>query len=255
MKRVTIYNEKGGVGKTTVTSLLAAWLAYGCGRRVCVLDFDYPSFHLMDLRSRERTILRDPRSPLAVWLSAHPAGEPYDLFRVVPGSGGVYTPGEVFPLLKNLFSTPYDYVLYDFPGRFTPEEPVAFMAANGFVDFLGVPMDTDTQSRRSALVVADAFQRHGIPLALFWNRVTLCESKGDGKRFERGAVPFRERGMEVMDEAVRDIRKLSRDSSEMTFVRSTLCFPDRYVNLRSPGIIPFLEALKARIDRSDPVSL
>ena len=53
-----------------------------------------------------------------------------------------------------------------------------------------------------------------------------------------------------MDEMVRDLRKLSRESSEMAFIRSTFCFPDRYVNKWSPGIIPFLDALRARIDQS-----
>ena len=116
-------------------------------------------------------------------------------------------------------------------------------------------MDTDTQSRRSALVVADAIQQQGIPLALFWNRVSLWEAKGDGGRFRRGAEPFLSRGMDVMDEMVRDIRKFSRDSSEMAFIRSTLCFPIRYVNKWSPAIIPFLEALKSRIDNAKHSSI
>ena len=111
-------------------------------------------------------------------------------------------------------------------------------------------MDTDIQSRRSALVVADAIARVGIPLALFWNRVSVWEAKGDGARFRRGAEPFVSRGMEVMDLVVRDIRKFSRDPSEMAFIRSTLCFPVRYVNQWSPAIIPFLEALEARIDNA-----
>ena len=51
-------------------------------------------------------------------------------------------------------------------------------------------------------------------------------------------------------EMIRDIRKVSRDSSEMGFIRSTLCFPTRYVNGRSPQFIPFFEALRERIDNA-----
>ncbi len=251
MVRVSIYNEKGGVGKTTTTAMLASYLAYAYGKSVCVLDFDYPSYHFMELRMTELGILKDPKTPLSLWLSHHPVpGEPYDVISLPPGKGGIYRPKEVFTFLENILATDFDYVFYDFPGRFTPDEPVSFLAANGFIDFVAIPMDTDTQSRRSALVVADAMKRAGLEVALFWNRVSVWEAKGDGSRFRSGAQPFVERGFDVMQESVRDIRKFSRDSSEMAFIRSTLCFPVRYVNMWSPAIIPFLEALKSRIDNT-----
>ncbi len=254
MKRISIYNEKGGVGKTTITALMASYLAYGIGKSVCVLDFDYPSYHFMELRRSELSILRDPRSPLSIWMNRNPAEmPPYDIISLPPGPGGIYRAREVFPYLEGVFETGYDYVFYDFPGRFTQDEAVSFIAANGYLDYMVIPMDTDTQSRRSALVVADAIQREGIPLVLFWNRVSLWESRGSGVRFSRGAAPFRERGFEVMDEMIRDLRKFSRESSEMGFMRSTFCFPDRYVNNWSPAIIPFLEALRQRIDQTQNV--
>ena len=251
MKRVSIYNEKGGVGKTTTTAMLASYLAYAYGKSVCVLDFDYPSYHFMELRRTELSILQDPKSPLSLWLAHNPLSvEPYDVISLPPGKGGIYRPQEVFTYLDNILSGGFDYVFYDFPGRFTPDEPVSFLAANGFLDFVAIPMDTDAQSRRSALVVADAMKRCGLAVSLFWNRVTVWEAKGDGGRFRRGAEPFVERGMDVMTESVREIKKFSRDSSELAFIRSTLCFPVRYVNMWSPAIIPFLEALKSRIDNS-----
>ena len=256
MVRLSIYNEKGGVGKTTITAMLASYLAYAYGKSVCVLDFDYPSFHFMEMRSAELTIATDPKSPLAIWRRNNPSSvEPYDVISLQPGAGGIYHPTEVFSFMGNLLSEDFDYVFYDFPGRFAAGEPVSFIAANGFLDFMGIPMDTDNQSRRSALVVADAIQQKGIPLALFWNRVSVWEAKGDGNRFRKGAEPFASRGMDVMAESVRDIRKFSRDSSEMAFIRSTLCFPVRYVNKWSPAIIPFLEALKRRIDNVKPQSI
>ena len=250
MVRFSIYNEKGGVGKTTIGAMLASYLSYARGRSVCVLDFDYPSYHFLELRQAELRIAADPKSPLAYWLRTNPPGEPYEIFSFPPGRDGLYSPADVFPYLETILSAGYDYVLYDFPGRFAQGEPVSFIAANGFLDFVGIPMDTDSQSRRSALVVADAFRAGGIPLVLFWNRVSWSEARGDGTRFQRGAEPFTARGMEVLPETLRDIRKISRDSSEMAFIRSTLCFPERYVNKWSPAITPFLEALKDRIDNA-----
>ena len=56
-----------------------------------------------------------------------------------------------------------------------------------------------------------------------------------------------------MEERIRDIRKVSRPPSEMAFIRSTLCFPVRYVNKWSPTIIPFLAALKGRMDNAQTI--
>ncbi len=251
MKRITIFNEKGGVGKTTLTMLLAGYLTYVKGKKVCVLDFDSPSYHLRDIRRTEDRILQDPRSPLSIWLRSNPTGiEPYDIFPVPTTSGDVFDTKETLSFLQNISAGGYDWILFDFPGRFTPEEIVAILAANGWIDFVAIPMDTDSQSRRSALVIADAMAGGGVPCAAFWNRVSSYEAKGSGVRFQRGAIPFERRGIPVMPEPVREIKRISRDSDEMLFVRSTYCFPIRYINHWSPAIIPFLEALVSRIENT-----
>ena len=252
MVRVGLYNEKGGVGKTTLTVMLASFLAYSKGKKVCVIDFDYPSFHLLGLRLAEEERLSDPHSPISVWLQSNPSqGEPYDIFSCPPGAGGKYSGREVLMYLQDVFREGYDYIFYDFPGLFTEDAPVGLIAANGYLDFVAIPIDTDVQSRQSALVVADAMSRQGIPLTLFWNRVSLSEARGDGERFRRGAIPFYERGFDVMEEKIRDVRKISRESSEIAFMRSTLCFPERYVSRWSSSIIPFLVSLQGRIDNSN----
>ena len=133
MVRISIYNEKGGVGKTTMTAMLASYLAYAKGKSVCVLDFDYPSYHYLELRRSELSILNDPRSPLSIYMRVSPpAGEPYDIFSIPPGPGGIYRAKEVFDYLPSILSEGYDYVFYDFPGRFTQDEAVSFIAANGY---------------------------------------------------------------------------------------------------------------------------
>ena len=133
MKRVAIYNEKGGVGKTTITAMFSSYLSYELGKRVCVLDFDSPAFHFMDLRKTELTIAGNPKSPLSWWLQHNPTeGEPYDIISFPTAKDGLYHPGTVFPYLKSLLSADYDYVFYDFPGRFAPGEPVSFLGANRY---------------------------------------------------------------------------------------------------------------------------
>lgn len=248
MYRISVYNEKGGVGKTTVSVLLASHLAYVKGRRVCVLDFDAPTYHFSELRTSEERFLLNPRSPLSVWMSGNGGTvKPYDVLRVPTTSGSLYQPEEIFPMVMGIRPEDYDFLIFDFPGRFSQEEPVSLLAANGCLDFVAIPMDTDTQARRSALVIADALHRQGIRCCCFWNRVSAFERSGSAGRLSRGAEPFLQRGIPVMDAAVREIRKFSRDSDEQLFVRSTMCFPERYVSQWSPSLIPFLESLEDMI--------
>lgn len=247
MVKITIYNEKGGVGKTTVSYLLAGYLRYVKGRRVCVIDFDHPSFHFEEIRRDELRTAQDPQSQLSKWLRSNPpAFTPYDIYKAPVGADGRYDLLMIIQFILDLRD--YDYIIYDFPGRFAEDEAVAILAANGMIDYVAIPTDTDIQSRRSALVVADAIHRQGIPCSVFWNRVTPYETRSSRERFRAGGEPFRSIGVEVMQESIKELKKFSRDSSEFMFVRSTLCFPRKFIDYWCPGAVPFLEALIQRID-------
>ena len=251
MRRISIYNEKGGSGKTTVGILLASYLTYSCGKRVAILDFDSPTFHFSQVRDTELELMKNPRAQISLWLRNNETPAPYDIFRVPTTIAGSYDYDDIMEVILNTCDENYDYVFYDFPGRFSEEEPVALLAANGMIDFVAVPMDTDIQSRKSALIVCCALLDSGVPNIAFWNRVTRGEYEGNGNRFKRGAAPFAEYGIPVMENAIREIKTFSRDSDELLFVRSTLCFPDKYIRQRCPFMFGFLEELKGIIDNSD----
>ena len=50
---VAFSNQKGGVGKSTVTAVLASYFNYVKGLKVAVVDCDYPQFSLEKLRGRD----------------------------------------------------------------------------------------------------------------------------------------------------------------------------------------------------------
>ena len=50
---IAISNQKGGVGKSTVTAVLASYFNYVRGLKVAVVDCDYPQFSLEKLRGRD----------------------------------------------------------------------------------------------------------------------------------------------------------------------------------------------------------
>ena len=50
---VAFATQKGGIGKTSVTVLVASYLHYVKGYNVAIVDCDYPQNSIMDIRERE----------------------------------------------------------------------------------------------------------------------------------------------------------------------------------------------------------
>ena len=50
---IALSNQKGGVGKSTMTVLLASYFHYVKGKNIAVIDCDYPQFSIQALRSRD----------------------------------------------------------------------------------------------------------------------------------------------------------------------------------------------------------
>ncbi len=53
---ISICNQKGGVGKSALSTLLASYLHYICKCKVLVVDCDYPQWSIYNQRSRELEI-------------------------------------------------------------------------------------------------------------------------------------------------------------------------------------------------------
>lgn len=51
---ISFANQKGGIGKSTLTILAASWLRYVRGLNVLVVDCDFPQNSIYELREREK---------------------------------------------------------------------------------------------------------------------------------------------------------------------------------------------------------
>ena len=51
---ISFANQKGGIGKSTLTILVASWLRYVRGLNVLVVDCDFPQNSIYELREREK---------------------------------------------------------------------------------------------------------------------------------------------------------------------------------------------------------
>lgn len=252
MKTVCIYNEKGGAFKTTVSILLASYLTYRCGKKVCILDFDYPAYHLAKLRFREEVQLSDPTSVLKRYLERNPnTFEPYDIIDMEMGEDMLPDISIIKETVADINSKGYDYVIFDCPGRFTETEAVTVLAYNDFIDFMAVPITTDSQFVESALVICDAFKPLIKNMTVFWSNVTRSEFNDGDRRFALTTKYFREsKGIDVMEEKYRscELMKMKNRGQSPMFILSTLCWPKAYIDIMCPWLEPFMAALIQRID-------
>ena len=253
MKTITVYNEKGGCGKTTTTIFLCSWLA-SRGARVLVLDFDKPTYHIASIREKEAATLRMERSPLAAYLRGEglmtdtACFRPPFQIRTVDADGCLRgNPEGLFAILDSIPQEDYDYLVCDFPGRYSDDEAISFMCGGGYIDAILIPVECDSQTVKSALVIHDAARRAGIRSAVFWNRTTPEEIQY--RRIDRMNGVLRSRGVSILPHGIRQIKKFSRDSSDRLFVRSTMCFPERYARIWCPSLLDFLEGAREFIDR------
>ncbi len=60
---IAFATQKGGVGKTSVTVLVASYLHYVKGYNVAIVDCDYPQNSIVDMREREVRLIDENLIP------------------------------------------------------------------------------------------------------------------------------------------------------------------------------------------------
>jgi cellulose biosynthesis protein BcsQ len=70
MNKKSIYvafsNQKGGVGKSAFTTLVASSLHYAGGKNVAVFDCDYPQYSIHAMRERDKSFVT-VIEPVEIW--------------------------------------------------------------------------------------------------------------------------------------------------------------------------------------------
>ena len=150
---VAIASQKGGVGKSVFTVLLASVLHYRKGLRVAVVDCDYPqhSIALMRERDMESVMKNDDlkvslyrqheriRKPAYPVIKSDPEKAVEDLRRYMDEKGETF-----------------DIVLFDLPGTLRSEGVVYTVAA---MDYIFVPLKADNIVMQSSLQFTKAAGR------------------------------------------------------------------------------------------------
>lgn len=256
MRTLTFYNEKGGVGKTSHCVLMASWLAYAMGRRVMVYDFDSPMFHVWNLREKEAALLADDAASRN--LRRHViGGDAYSVMRLQPDAEhGSFSASSVsrtvLPALRAYRARDmFDYVLFDFPGRYYDGDILSTIARAGFLDFAAVPVGTDEKSVKSGLFVCGSILRSlDVACRPFFNRISKQDYDSPDGRFcssVRGL--FAEDGFDMFSTRIKSFTSMDRDGREQFFVQSTVCWPESNVRRLCPDLPDLYSEIIGEIER------
>lgn len=250
---MSFFNGKGGVGKSVHTELFAAWLRYKMRKRVLVFDLE-PDPRLSVTRAAELKLLEDPASWLSRYMAKNPdIPSPYEIleFSAVEGP---YTEeylsqieADAWAFVENS-ERDYDYVLFDFPAVFMRYSPAFILISSGIVDLTAIPIDADNTTRREGVITGKLIRDNGQNVVAFWNNVSPEDLKRKGY-LESGEEIFVKNGIEVLPQRVKSFAKAKRDSDERLFVKSTVCWPERYVEMACPRVVDLYQELKGRLDR------
>ena len=255
MKVITFFSEKGGTGKTTLTLLMASYLAYERGERVFVMDCDYPSYQFSKMRETDVSMLVPENRD---FIRAVGTNVPYRIGQIKAQPS--FSQAELERIAESLKAqTKGDgYFFLDLPGRFLPTDPAYHLMFRGLVDLVVFPVDSDRQSRSSALFVgdllrSDAFRKSsgkkdGQQMCVLWNRETQRERIGKKDWYDVPTRTFESVGMPVIGQRVHDILIARRDPNTFGFIRSTLCWPKQNIRRQAPYLETVFEEIKLRAD-------
>lgn len=220
---VAFSTQKGGMGKTALTVLMASQLHYVKGYHVGVIDCDYPQYSIGAMRKRDtELILQDEyfkrlayRQFSSSHIKAYPVKE--------------CTPENAIDTADALIASSdkkFDVIFFDLPGTLNTAGVIRTLAS---MDYVLVPMSADRVVLESTLQYAVMLNDNLIAtkkgtikgLLLFWNMVDGREKTTLYKRYENA---IEELGLTVLKTILPDSKRFRREVSDerKTVFRSTL---------------------------------
>lgn len=164
-KVISVASQKGGVGKSTTTTLLANFFFFHFGLSIAIIDADYAQFSISKRREDELKVLPKSKKLQSAYELLYTDRKPYHIVRTK---------------LKNLDTVldeiidQYDYIFLDLAG--TMYQPGIFNAYRKINHFL-IPVAKDNFSLKSAIEFYQVITRKIKPKSvfescfLFFNRV------------------------------------------------------------------------------------
>ena len=204
---IALSNQKGGVGKSTMTVLLASYFHYVKGKNVAVIDCDYPQFSIQALRSRDMKNVERSESLQQL------------LCRQYERNGEESLSG------PDRLSGNSDILFFDLPG--TVNTP-GILEAIINMDYVFTPVVQDRMVMQSSLsfvaTLRDFIRQYPeAPLKeilLFWNKIDGRVSREVYRHYNE---IFEKIGLKTLSTVMPDMERYNKETSSggQTFFRST----------------------------------
>jgi len=227
---IAFSTQKGGVGKTTFTTLAASYLHYTLGYNVAVIDCDYPQWSVHSMRKRE-----------AEQLQANPYYQKKALAMFEALGKGTYPivctkpDRDVLTRAQEFLASQqpeYDVLLFDLPGTINNEGVIYTFLG---MDYVFVPLSASRLVMESTLsfIIPVNEMKTGYPginlksIYLFWNMVVAGSRRELYAHYENVIGQF---GIPLLKTAIprslRYDREQSIEGNAPVFL-STIFPPDR----------------------------
>ncbi|WPO89347.1 ParA family protein [Chryseobacterium sp. HR92] len=221
--KVSFFTQKGGVGKSTMTTLMASILHYRLGFNVLVMDCDFPQYSISNMRERDKK---------AIMLHEYHKKAAMRQFQLINK--------KAFPIIRckaedaleqtsnyiNQSAAVPDIIFFDLPGTANTKGVLTTLKT---MDFIFAPITADRLIVESTLGFTKAFL--GLPdgaheskeqvIWLFWNQIDGREKTGLYEIYEKTIAALQLNIMETRIMDSKRFRKESEDTGNSIF-RSTL---------------------------------
>lgn len=220
---IAFSSQKGGVGKSTFTTLLASILHYRLGYNIAVFDADFPQHSLMKMKSRDLAMVME---------NLHLKKLAYKQFTTINKKAYPilqYKADHILEAAHEFAETspiPIDIIFFDLPG--TVNTPGILKALAG-MHHIFTPITADRLVMESTLVFSqllqDVIMKKGETslksIHLFWNQVDGREST---PLYNIYNDLIHQLGLNLMDSQIKNSTRFRKESEEnsKTVFRSTL---------------------------------
>ncbi|MEZ0542680.1 ParA family protein [Fibrella arboris] len=210
-KLISVCTQKGGVGKTTLTMLLATYYHTTVGKPVTVIDADFPQHSFDATRRSELASIQNDEEIQSLYVTLYPEMN-RELYKVYKGSLE-----ELAMFLTDLKGRGEDELVFiDMPGTMNVK---GFDRVASQLDYVILPMEADKMSFTAGLQTLDLFDRFreakGADYQLFmlWNKYKKSENPSLMQGIEN---IVRERGnVQILEHRVTDSVTWKRERSTL----------------------------------------
>ena len=226
-KFIAFSSQKGGVGKSTFTTLIASLMHYRLGYNIAVIDADFPQHSLMKMKNRDLEMVMEneflKKQAYRQFTTINKKAYPIFQYKAEEALEAAYE------FLEGS-TIPVDVIFFDLPG--TVNSSGILQALTG-MNHIFTPMTADRVVMESTLVFSqllqDVIMKKGKTsiesVNLFWNQV---DGRENTPLYEIYEGLIKQLGLSLMKSQIKNstrFRKESEINSKQVF-RSTLMSPD-----------------------------